>query len=1366
VNEFATLLADGRARLDIDQAEFGSRVGVGQQAVSRWEQGRSRPRRAVAVAVARVLELPVDEVLAAAGYVGAVADSPTEISPSVRPLAPTLPFDQLTPERFEAACAAILQHLHPDGHASRYGGSGEHQEGIDVLFDGEMRAIGQCKRRKQFGASDVKTAVRAVANPAPKNYLFLSRRTATAAARAEMARHDAWELWDGEDLSRYVSAEMSKDDAAVRFVDAYFPNHREPFLGVPQPGPWLTIAEFYAPVSGNKPYTHDWNLAGRQTELAELQFALESTDYRVAIVLGRGGTGKTRLLRSIAEIFEAKLWLVRLLSTGSEPDPASFERLPASGPALLIIDDAHDRTDIGNIVARVHSRNREARVLIASRPYGERNLDHALRRAGLFLSDPGLPTVTLKDLTQDEAVTLAREALGPAHSQFADRLGMLTPDSPLVITVGGYLLRTGALDPRKLEQDERMRHQILIGFRDALIAESGDGEQRLAVIHALSALQPFRTGNSEFRSAIAELVGIPYNRIRHHLRSLEDSGVLIRRGDSLRLIPDLLGDVVLADATYDKESGIDSGYLSELIVAANGGPLANVFVNLSRVDWQVGHALAKLTAPLWDMIQRDLERREIGTHIQVLGLLSRVAPFQPERVIKAVRWILANPLDESSLASDTPPLLQWTWAHVVDEIPAILRAASYTLECFREACSVLWELAQTDRRSTHHYPNHPLRVLSELAEFAPQKPPAYNEAILSLAESWAEQEPELSPLRVIEGLVATEGSSQKYSTSTHTLSIHPFGLRQDVVLPIRRRAIELALSEIQSGDYRRGVAGAQFATLALRYPTSSFSHEGGDEERKSWEPDFLETIEALKEILRSAQLDPVVCVAIFETLHFHRSGYGSGRTTDAAEAAIAALPKSVAFQFALLVHDGWGALVREDGTDFEQHARVVSARLSQASSRALSELDDATLVLLLEERLHREEMAFGADVIRGVELLGALVEQRPSIIEAIVNRLFEHSDSALRRLIPNLVSLLGHYRDDELMDTVHRLSQHAAPGIRVEAAVGLAGRDRSVRVLHAGELELLKQFASSPEVRVRLAVVDAARALATTDIREASELVAQIRFNDSRDVARRIFMYLDRDMSDLAWAALTEGQQSTLLAELTKVPDVNDPWIVEFLCGLGAADPRRVLGLLRHRIELAESMENLRDFHPLPYHWSTPLVPRQHPDFLPVLRELLFWLGEDNSWKRAHFGRDLFAAAVGSFDEPVLSLLLESLQLGTEAEARTVSKVLEGAPNDFVYKYVSFISEALDSAARFGPNTLKAMHSSLFASATTGMRHGAPGEPFPEDVRLRDEGAAIADTLPPTTAAAAQFYRDLSLYGTQAVDREIERDSTDHRAWW
>lgn len=127
--------------------------------------------------------------------------------------------------------------------------------------------------------------------------------------------------------------------------------------------------------------------------------------------------------------------------------------------------------------------------------------------------------------------------------------------------------------------------------------------------------------------------------------------------------------------------------------------------------------------------------------------------------------------------------------------------------------------------------------------------------------------------------------------------------------------------------------------------------------------------------------------------------------------------------------------------------------------------------------------------------------------------------------------------------------------MRIEAASGLASRNRGERWLHDGELELLQQFASSPEVQLRLAVVEAARTLAITDPTVAGDLLVRISFSDSRKVAERLFMYLDWDGNNLAWTALTSEQQSTMLAELTNLSDIDNHWITEFLRRRSVEDP-------------------------------------------------------------------------------------------------------------------------------------------------------------------------------------------------------------------
>jgi transcriptional regulator with XRE-family HTH domain len=1367
--DLARLVTDGRGRLGIDQAELGRRVGVGQQTVSRWERGQGRPKRSVAAALATALDLDVDDVLSAAGYFGATADSAGEASLAVRPLVPGLPFHELAPDRFEDLCVQVIQHLHPEGHASRFGGPGEKQSGIDVLVvlvDGTPLAAAQCKRHRQFGPQDVRRAVADTEIEAPRNYLFLSRQTATAAARSEMAKHPGWELWDGEDIGRHIRTRMAKDEA-VRLVDTYFPNHRESFLGVARPGPWETADEFFAPVSGDQQvFTHTWTLVGRSTELADLVQAVRTGEHGIARLVGRGGLGKTRLLRSVAELFDGERWVVRFLPSGATIRPEDFELLPAQGPLLLIIDDGHDRPDIVEVLAQLRRRNPGSKLLIASRPFGEVGLSQDLRRADVLLSE--LSTVTLADLTQNEAESLARQALGGGHDAIVQRLAHLTLDCPLATVVGGALIRRGLLDPAHLEQDEQIRTQILGGFLDAIVADSMDtnADLRRAVLDGLAALQPFRNADTAFQDALVRLVGTPYHRVQHHLRSLEDAGVLLRRGDSLRLVPDLLGDVVLARACFDERSGTSTGFLTRLAELASGDPLSHVFVNASRVDWQVRQyaAASSPATALWDAFENELTKTDLYGRLAALSLLKRVAYFQPERTLSVVNWILSHPTNEIRppnewIARLYPP----RWEDVLHDAAPVLQAVAYHLDWTGEACNLLWQLAQTDERPPNQHPDHPVRLLQDLAEFDLSKPMAYNEAILDIASGWFADGQRLSPLQVLEPLLATEGSSHTYSD--YTISIRPYLLKPESVLPLRQRVIDLALTEIRSTDVRRAAAAAASIETALRFPTGMFNREVSPGERSAWVPSFVATIQDVGRTLADADLDPVIAVAVMKALHWH-SEYAKGETQTAANSALAQLPATTVFELSLLLHDGWGHLVRGRQVSFEEAESQHKQRMDAVVRRVLAENDDPSLTLVLEHRLQVEQEALDPGDGHPGPMVAALVGARPRLAHAIIDRVKAVPDSPLTRVLPVVLGRLGEATPADLVPAAEALLALQSPVITatVAQAFGWSRGPRSSLV--EGELDLLRSFAASTDPWIRESAIVAARRIAPEHPQAASDLLSGVSFRDSPRLADRIFALLVDDDCPLRWDLMWETQQAAITEELVAMEEVGEYWLMTFLSQRSATHPREVLDLFRRRMVKAEAIERLGAFDPVPFAWEVPLRVREHSDFLAILRELHQWISESGSRVRHEDGAELFAAAAGGFDAAVLALLKGMLEEGSPASVDGVAAILRKAHREIVYTEVPFVLAALDAAARFGDECERNMSSALWAATVTGPRSGAPGKPFPEDLQQRDECAAIAKTLV-RGSRGEKFYTSLSESAEQSIRWDAQREGArnDTRDW-
>lgn len=1257
--------------------------------------------------------------------------------------------------------------MHPDGHASRFGGTGEKQYGIDVLVDGAKTATYQCKRHQQFGPGDVKNAVGAVQLTAPENYLFLSRTTASAAARKEMLNHPSWELWDGEDIGRLIRTQMPRE-TALRLVDSYFPNWREPFLGIAQPGPWLTAAEFFSPICGDQIYTQEWTLVGRAKELDSV-VANIGTPPHVSLLIGRGGIGKTRLLRSAAEKLANDGHQVRLLQTASSLRPEDFELLPHDGKLVLIVDDAHDRSDIAELLAGLRRRNPPAALLLAMRPYGDTALAQDLRRVGVRA--PDLPATQLEDLKLSDAEALAREALGGGPEAFVRRLAVVTLDSPLATVVGGSLIRRNLLDPARLEQSDEIRNEILSGFSGALVADPSfeDTELRQAVLDVVAALQPVRTADEPFQQTIVKLLGAPFDRVQRHLRSFEDAGVLLRRGMSLRIVPDLLGDVILARAAFDEHSGTSTGFLKRAFDACEGDSAAHLFVNASRVDWQVRQQRDEsisLVDGLWEALQADTEKADLWGLLAILKLLRRVAYFQPKRALDLLRWIIRHPTPEvgttdSALLDLYPP----SFAQVLHAMPALLQAIAHNMDWMHEACDLLWQLAQVDDRPTNPNSEHPIRVLRDLAEYDPAKPLAYNIAILDIASRWFEPGQAVSPFEVLDPLLATEGSSQSYNA--YTLTFRPYAINAETVEPVRQRVVEMAFDEIRLPDVGRAAAGVRAIESSLHYPRGTFGRVVPEDERNRWTPGMLATIEELGLLLQDPDVDPAIAVAIMRPLHSNAEYGATEEARRAGEEALMKLPDTLPFRLALCLHDGWGQLLRERDMSFEESDALRQARVRAVASDLLRMGDDRAVVQLLEERLDAESRAFGKDAGHPGPMVAALVEARAPIGHAILERVVAAPECKLTPLLPVVLARLAEQSSSAIVSAAEALLALEAPVISRSVAQAFGWNRGSRSSLVEGELSLLKAFATDADPAIRNCVVWAAQRIAEATPQIGIDLLASVPFRDAPQLSDEIFQALS-NQRPMSWRQLSIRQRDAMLDQLVVVDDVSSFWVVSFLSRLSQDDPRCVLRLCQARIEKAETMDYLGQYRPLPYHWDTALRVREHGEFTAVLREIRDWIGagSDDGWVRREIGAELFRAVAGIFDEPVLAVLSDGLESTSERAVAAVAWILRKAPRALVLGNPDFVVEALDSAARFGDQLEQQMRGALWAAVVTGSRMGTPGQPFPEDVEQYERSKDVAAKLP-SGSPGSQFYAALSKSAEETIRKQVEADKpyNDRRAW-
>jgi transcriptional regulator with XRE-family HTH domain len=1340
--------------------DLAVRAEVSQRAVSSWEKGVSEPGRATKVAVARVLPLPVDVV---------PQDRETRAGAGGGALLAELPLEELSAEEFEDFAATLAGALYPDAEAFRQGKTGHKQHGFDVLVerDGQILVGIQCKRVRQFGPREVAKVVAAAKEEAGVALIFLSR-AASPDARAALRPHRGWQLWDKNKLSHKVHDLPL--DRAVPLVDRYFPLLREKFLNVPLPGPWLQPGQYFARSGRSERLGHRWPLAGRDGMLDELARFAGDPSGQVGILIGRGGTGKTKMLHELCARLPTRGMSVRFLNRDLGVDHRAFEQLP-SGPLLVIIDDAHDEdTPVSRIVAGVLAANPRANVALAIRPDGERRARRQLREAGV---DPQqMMRWELADLKRNEAEMLAREVLGAEHAYAAPLIAAVVGDCPFLLIAGAIMVRDGTVNLHRLEGDRGLRSELLEFAIDTLAPGTSQPGTRQEVLNAVAALQPLRTDDGAFRETVQRLTGQAFDQVLPHLSAWEDAGILIRRGQSYRIYPDLLGDALLARAAIARDTGAPTAYLDRVRQAAAGDALANLIVNASRVDWQEPPARrGQLVGSLWQEMMNEFRDTDAAARTAMLTTLAKVAFYQPQSVLAIVRWALEHPAQ--SVQHDAGLGLSHTYTDqdVRDAATPVLRVAAYDPEALPEAADLLWELARGDARHPNQHPSHALRIISELASFDYRGVTTFQQALPAIVERWLlrrQREGDAhDPLIVLKSLLATDGHQEIWDA--RALTFRPFLVNPHApaVAELRSRVIDLAFGQLTSPDLRRAVAAAQTIGAALASPRGGFGLEIKRQHLTPWAEQFNGTLTRLRDTIRAHPPAPVVAVALRDELQWHAE-HPDSMLHLLAHRVLTALPSSPEHTLARALHGGPADPPADPPEPAEYLDRShANLRFLSASAADLAGWPDHQMIMCIEQTLSDLRRTLGDDVGRARPFLSLLAEARPGLGESLCMQALREPGGSLAPLISVVLSALAQAGNTRAVDLAQQMLATADLGLARHIAHAF-GIQRARTSLLDGEAELLRVLVRYPDPAeiVPAAALGATRLIAESHPNLAIELVTSVLTGRNTGLALSELAMSFGPNGQFAWERLAKRHKNAYLDALSATESLETFEIGGFLAMLSLQDPTALISLLTTRVEAVEAGANPGSYTALPHRWPVPLRFRDRDDFPDLLRQVREWIagGPDSIWRR-YLGSEVFQTVAGPFDIQTRQVIEEYLSEPDEIKINAVSTILRSAPRALIWD-ADFIGRCLRAADECGAASLATMQNALHASAFTGMHSAVPGQPYPQDVEQRDTADQLAAQAV-RGSVEEHFYLELSQSAKAWIDRaSSEADlPTDGRDW-
>jgi hypothetical protein len=1140
-----------------------------------------------------------------------------------------LPTPSLTPDRFEDFTETLLHRQRFVAsparrliEVSRWGRRGDKQDGIDFVgaYDDGTTVTWQCKRVDKMTPADVRTYISENSYTADEHVLVFSG-LASPEARAEVLKVKGWSLLDQRDLGQLVH-DLPLHRARTLLEQFWDPAVRRVFLPVAGIDAFLGLDEHFGPTLDRAAVLHHRAvLVGRDDVVAALDAALDPTEAapRIVLITGPGGRGKTRLaLEALRHVEDAHPTIPVLVHQERRPpDSAALSELPGN-PAVILTEDAHRAPDDLAPLLTYTKHSPGTKLVITARATGADEVRAALHHAGF---DTGqILEVPIEPLTLGAARALVDTlaADGPAlPAEFDEFLAAEGRDTPLIPVVAISMARAGRLAPGPLALDQGFRDEILRAYADVTAGDVPGWPRPTVrgVLATVAAVAPLPgSASAEFFDAAAAVAGVSRANFLEIVAALLERGVIVERGEQLRVAPDALADEVLDSAAVVR--GRDTGFVIRLWEALGQYAGSQLVVNLAGLAWRLARTGGPdLFGRVWDDVEAEFDAADLQQVDALAPMLAPLAYTQPERLFRLLTRVLprlpaleqaARVAAENAVADDardeadqdngtsasTPlqapraALMSYRGQLTTDDVargfaPLLARCGQAAPELLGPALDVLWDLAATDGRQTNQYPDHPARLicddLVDLGRIAEGSLPV----VLDRVETWLRvpdaPEAPRTPLFALAPLLAKDGL--RNTVRRHALEFSPFFVAPDKVAGARDRIRRLLVAQGSGADVRRAVEAAQLLGTAIDPPHGYFGQTVPPEVVLGWEDDDLATVAALRQAAQATS-EPLVRRTIRHVLEGDATRALSQKVRRAALELVTELDERVEDDLTEAILGRWVRLLTSrrgiavpdraasdpaGSDDLSDSATIVDegtaerTRNRDAAVAALwREHSPAEVIEVLDERLRVIAAAHQSSQVQGMgELLAGLGASRPAAVPDLVAATIALPEGPLDRFLHVLLDAWARCGIDAFVAALPGLIA-ARPGVASAVADGFrvhrwASLDPRLAQAHREAMPV-----ADPQLRGQW-LAGAGEILRSDPVAAVPFIIdaaagADWGLAEALEAASRY----DPD----GWSASLDEEQSLAVLALTRVCAWRKWGVQRIVSGIARAHPRAVLDAL------------------------------------------------------------------------------------------------------------------------------------------------------------------------------------------------------------
>lgn len=754
--------------------------------------------------------------------------------------------------------------------SSRNGSSGQKQDGVDHRgeYSDGTRIFLQCKEQKSLTKTHITKIVKDVAEAGEtaQRRVIVFSRIASSTARAEITKHPGWEIWDQADLGDRVRSLLVQD--ARMLLDTHFGRtFRRKFLPVAGTDAFLPLEAYFAPLLDKQDrFHHHVPLMGREADLSAIVTALtEPAGPKVIVVEGPAGRGKSRLvleaLRQAGEALKPVPILVRV--EGHVLDSGALDELPV-GPAVLLAEDAHRNLPELAALLQYAQRTDGVRVLLTLRSFARAAAEQATVAAQVSLTE--LMVHSLAPLTATAARDLVAELQGDGLTltpAFAEHLAQAARATPFVAVVATAMIRRGELSTA-LTLDKNLQQEVMSRYGQVVTEGIPDAtaQQVRKTLALIAAVSPVRLDDGPLMDAITKFLAMNRADFLALIQTLTQHGALLERDRTIRVVPDLLADEVLAGEAV--VMGMDSGLVGQ-IWQAFPDQHSVLLPNLAALDWRLRQAAAlngnAAPADVFSGIWTDFRARFLasdhGQRCANLDAMDFTAATQGGKVLALLQEAVTHPGQDG-------PDGAWPFSH--DDVRH--RCARLIGICLESDANLLgagfdqlWQLARDDGREPHQVSDHPVRVMERLASLGADSALRTAGILVDRVAVWLAQTDEpgsaRTPLFALEPLLTKAGNSTEWRLNA--IGFRPFIVAPASVRLLRERIRQLLAPIIEGSDVRRAVDAVRLLDLALDEPRPQFGQELPPESVLAWEDDDLLSVATLTGAAKATREPLVRC---------------------------------------------------------------------------------------------------------------------------------------------------------------------------------------------------------------------------------------------------------------------------------------------------------------------------------------------------------------------------------------------------------------------------------------------------------------------------------------------------------------------------